>query len=149
MALRMKVNIFVGGSNKLQINPDAISVTLSQIGISPKDVNTIICGLEHGPEKAGEIWARKNRIALDEHRPHLEKYGQIAWVIRNKVIMAHADMMLVYWDGKSAGARNLMNSGVKKGLKVYKIQVDDGRISEPVLWDRIVPEEEWGWTSEW
>jgi hypothetical protein len=144
------INIFVGGSNKLHnISPDDVDVSLSQIGIPRRDVRSVVGGLPDGPEKAGREWAKKYNKSLDEHLPHLERDGKWAWVIRNKVILSHTDMMLVYWDGRSAGARNLMNAGVKRGLTVYKIQVDNGRIAKPVLWDRIVPEEEWGWTSEW
>jgi hypothetical protein len=144
------VILFIGGSNKVCINPNIINDSLSQLGIPAKDISTVVCGLEEGPERAGKEWGIKYNKYLDEHVPHLEQYGKgLAYVIRNKVIVSHADMMLMYWDGKSAGTRNLMNAGAKRGIKVYKIQVDGIRVSHPALWDRVVPEEEWGWTSEW
>jgi hypothetical protein len=142
--------LFVGGSNKINIRPTNIIISLEQIGLMAKDISIVVCGLNEGPEVAGKEWAVQNNKYLDEHLPHFEKYqGGVAWVVRNKVILAHADVMLMYWDGKSAGTRNLMNAGAKKGLTVYKIQVDGDKVSRPMLWDRVVPEEEWGWTSEW
>jgi hypothetical protein len=143
--------LFVGGSNTVCINPHIINDTLAQLGIPTKDISTVVCGLDEGPERAGREWGIKYNKYLDEHVPHLEQYGKgLAYVIRNKVIISHANLMLMYWDGKSAGTRNLMNAGAKHGgTRVYKIQVEGIRISHPVSWDRVVPEEEWGWTSQW
>jgi hypothetical protein len=143
-------NIFIGGSNKISITAEDVDKSMHDIGITPHMVGFIVGGLTEGPEKAGREWAEMHDKPLDEHQPHFDKYqGGIAWVVRNKIILSHADTMLIYWDGKSAGARNLMNAGVKRGLTVYKIQVENDRIATPVLWDRVVPEAEWGWTSEW
>lgn len=141
--------IFIGGSNKISITPEDIETAIDEIGISRRDISSVVCGLKEGPEIAGRQWASMYNKYIDEHVPHIEKYGQMGWVIRNKVVISRADIMLIYWDGKSAGARNLMNAGVKKGKVVYKIQVENNKISHPARWDRIVPEEEWGWTSEW
>ncbi len=142
--------IFVGGSNNIDyITPDHVTLALRQIGIKESDVTTVVCGLEKGPEVAGMTWAQDKHKMLDVHTPHLEKYGQIAWVIRNKVVISHASIMIIYWDGKSAGARNLMNQARKRGVTVYKIQCEKGRVDVPREWDRVISEEEWGWTSEW
>jgi hypothetical protein len=145
----MMTNLFIGGTNKVKITVEDIDSAIDQIGVSRKDISTVVCGLQEGPELAGYTWAVLYNKFTDVHVPHLEQYGNMGWVIRNKVVISHSDLMLIYWDGKSAGARNLMNAGVKKNVTVYKIQVADGKIAKPVLWDRIVPETEWGWTSEW
>jgi hypothetical protein len=143
--------IFIGGTNKVDVDFKDVDTALRYISkINNSEaahyVKEVIGGLPEGPEKVAREWATKFRVPFDEHLPH-EELGPIKWVARNKTVVAHADVLLVFWDGKSAGARNLMNAASKRGKMVYMAQCYqkkwNGTISE---W---VPPEDTDWTSVW
>jgi hypothetical protein len=144
------VNVFVGGTNKVNITVEDINTALRHSFKSMKsDVGKIQCiigGLTQGPEVPAREWAEKYKVRFDEHLPHPE-LGQIMWVARNKTVVAHSDVLLIFWDGKSSGARNLMNAGSKRGKRVYMAQCYKG------IWNKTIsewePPADTDWTSVW
>lgn len=144
------VSVFIGGTNKVNISVEdvntALRTTFKIIGWEVGQIRTIVGGLPQGPEVSAKAWAEKYNVDFDEHLPHSE-LGPIMWVARNKTVVSHADVLLIFWDGKSSGARNLMNAASKRRKKVYMAQCYNGSWNKTVT--EWMPPEDTDWTSVW
>lgn len=143
------LNLFVTGTNGLTITAEDIDNVLKILHIENDNISSVIGGLTEGPEKGGAEWAEKNHKFLDVHFPHFEQYGNLTWVIRNKVVISRADTIIIFWDGKSAGARQIANGGVKSGKKVYIVKCQNGTKLSPMEWLGSTKKEWTEWTSQW
>ena len=47
-----------------------------------------------------------------------DKYGKAAGFIRNEQMAQNADALVVFWDGKSRGTKNMIELAAKYKLKV-------------------------------
>ena len=67
----------------------------------------IVSGCAHGVDEAGKRWARLHKIAIKEFPANWEKHGKAAGPIRNAVMADYADHLVLIWDGKSKGSKNM------------------------------------------
>ena len=87
------------------------SRTLSDIDIEkylPEGCSEIISGGANGADRAAADFAVSHGIKLTEILPQYEKYGRAAPIIRNKLIVDNADMVIAFWDGKSKGTLSVI-----------------------------------------
>jgi len=57
-------------------------------------------------------------IKLTEFLPEYDKYGRSAPLKRNITIIAHAELVLAFWDGKSRGTKFVIDNCKKVGVPV-------------------------------
>lgn len=67
--------------------------------------DTIISGGAIGADTYAREFARKKGLRLIEYFPNYEKYGKVAPLERNKLIVEEFDCVLAFWDGKSRGTK--------------------------------------------
>ena len=82
----------------------------------------IVSGKAPGADTFGEKFAEDNNLKIDEFPADWNRLGKAAGPIRNEKMAKHGDMVLVFWDGKSPGSRNMISQAekYKKKLKVFK-----------------------------
>lgn len=87
----------------------------------PENTRMIISGGANGIDKCAANYAISHNIELIEIKPDYKKYGKAAPIKRNSLIIDAADMILVFWDGKSRGSFSVINESIKKHkeLNIY------------------------------
>lgn len=92
----------------------------------------IVSGGAYGPDHAGEIIARM--MIRDEHADSTQlvvfqadwkAYGKSAGMIRNRAMADYADELLLVWDGKSAGSKNMKEEMMKRRKPVHELVIKD------------------------
>ena len=100
---------------------DFLSTMLENI---PIGCSEIISGGAAGADALAAACAEKLGVPLIVIAPDYEKSGRAAPLIRNAEIVEKADYVLVFWDGKSKGSRNVIMSCLKtlKPVKVVPVK---------------------------
>ena len=81
-------------------------------------------GCSSGPDAAAEIWYHeyveycKTRTKFE---PDWKRHGKAAGPIRNRQMANYADTLLLIWDGKSKGSKNMKEEMEKLNKPVYEI----------------------------
>ena len=78
----------------------------------------IVSGAAKGADALGEQYARERGYKLVRYSADWEKYGKAAGPIRNDVMARNADALIAYWDGRSPGTWNMIQTARNYGLKV-------------------------------
>ena len=84
---------------------------------------TILSGGAQGSDTLGEQYAQAKGYGLKRFPADWEQYGKAAGPIRNRHMVAHADAVIAFWDGKSLGTKNVIKEATKKKLEVKIIKV--------------------------
>lgn len=89
----------------------------------PNDVSIIISGGAKGVDTLAESYADKHGISKLILRPKYNMYGKAAPLKRNEEMIALADNVLVFWDGKSKGTKFTIDKAkaLDKNIKVVII----------------------------
>lgn len=100
------------------------SRNLGVIGLEkflPKNVTEIVSGGARGVDTCAREYAQTHGIRLTEFLPDYNRYGRTAPLKRNLEIIAYAEMVLAFWDGKSRGTKYVIDNCKKQGvpIKVY------------------------------
>lgn len=69
----------------------------------PQDVTEIYSGGAKGIDTSAREFARKHHILITDILPEYALYGRRAPLMRNDLIIAMADKIFIFWDGKSRG----------------------------------------------
>lgn len=78
----------------------------------------IISGCASGADALGERYALENGFEIEKFPAEWEKYGRSAGPIRNGKMAETADYVICFWDGKSRGTRNMIESAKKHGKEI-------------------------------
>lgn len=78
----------------------------------------IVSGAARGADVLGEQYARERGYKVERYPANWEKYGKAAGPIRNDLMARNADALIAYWDGKSPGTWNMIETARNYGLKV-------------------------------
>lgn len=69
----------------------------------PPDATLIISGGARGVDRLAERYADEHGIEKLIFLPQYELYGKSAPLIRNRLIVDNADLVIAFWDGESSG----------------------------------------------
>jgi len=81
----------------------------------------IVSGGCRGADLLGERYARENGFEIEKHPADWNKYGLKAGPLRNEEMAKVADYVICFWDGKSKGTKNMIETA-KKHKKLVKIK---------------------------
>lgn len=84
----------------------------------PEGTTEIVSGGAKGVDTCAKLFAEKNNIAYTEFLPDYKKYGRAAPIIRNRLIVDYADVIIALWDGTSKGTKSVIDYCNKAGKKV-------------------------------
>ncbi len=82
-------------------------------------ITSVLSGGAHGVDTLGEAWATANSIAYIVCEADWKTHGKAAGPIRNSLMAASADALILVWDGKSRGSSDMLAKANARGLKVY------------------------------
>ena len=92
------------------------AIDYARIGARPGD--TLVSGGARGVDSLAAAWARRNGIAVVEHFPDYRHYGKAAPHVRNRMVVADADRVVAFWDGKSRGTKSTIEEAKRHGKPV-------------------------------
>ena len=100
------------------------SRNLGVIGLEnflPENVTEIVSGGARGVDTCAREYAQAHGIQLTEFLPDYTRYGRSAPLKRNLEIIAYADLVLAFWDGKSHGTKYVIDNCQKQvvPIRVY------------------------------
>jgi len=112
------MRLIIAGSRHLTLDVEGIQAFINYLGIT--DITEVVCGMAPGIDAAGKLWAESNNIPVEPFPAEWETYGKAAGHIRNKQMADYGDELLVIWNGKSPGSRNMKTTMEKLGKKVHE-----------------------------
>lgn len=83
----------------------------------------IVEGGAEGVDEMAKRYAVINNISFRTFDAEWKIYGKAAGPIRNKQMAEYADGLLAFWDGKSKGTQNMIETAKKLKLKVKVISL--------------------------
>jgi predicted Rossmann fold nucleotide-binding protein DprA/Smf involved in DNA uptake len=83
----------------------------------------IVSGGAKGADTIAESFAKVCRIPTKIFLPDWDKHGKAAGFIRNREIVDYCDMVIAFWDQKSKGTKNTIDTALKAGKPVWIIPV--------------------------
>ena len=106
----------------------------SRDGISYKDVceailscpwssqiSEIVSGGARGADSAGEYFAKyERRLPVKIFLADWNTHGRAAGHIRNAQMAEYAHALILVWDGRSTGSKNMLVNARKARLKIYE-----------------------------
>lgn len=100
------------------------SCLTNAIRMAKFDVTEVVCGMAAGADRLGQKWAIANNIPIREMPANWSKHGKPAGMIRNKQMAEYADAAIILWDGKSKGARNMLDEMKRVGKPFFLDIID-------------------------
>lgn len=98
------------------------SRTIKKLNIGeylPKNITKIVSGGAVGVDSLAEKYADEQGIPKQIIHPQYEKYGIRAPLVRNKLILEEADLVIIFWDGKSSGTKHAADYAKKMCKETY------------------------------
>ncbi len=86
----------------------------------PPQCTEIVSGGARGVDTCARDFAQAHGLKLTEFYPDYDRFGRSAPLKRNDLIVAHADMVLAFWDGVSHGTIYTLKQCKKQG-KPYRV----------------------------
>ena len=74
----------------------------------PTGVTELISGGAKGIDTCAREYALSHDLKLTEFLPDYQRYGRAAPLVRNREIVAYADQVLAFWDGRSPGTKDVI-----------------------------------------
>lgn len=78
---------------------------------------SIVTGMARGADELGYLYAQQHQIMCYPFPAKWHLYGKKAGMIRNSEMGAFSDGALIFWDGKSRGTANMIET-------MHKLQKD-------------------------
>lgn len=75
-----------------------------------------------GIDTCAREYALSHGLKLTEFLPDYRRYGRAAPLVRNREIVAYADQVLAFWDGKSPGTKYVIDQ-CKKQKKTVTVHL--------------------------
>ena len=85
----------------------------------------VVSGTADGADRLGEEYARNHGMRVEEFPAHWELFGRAAGPKRNMEMAQFTDAVIVFWDGKSAGTRNMIECAKAEGLPCKVVKYED------------------------
>lgn len=94
------------------------------------DQDTIVSGTADGADMLGERWATENlgpgqlKIFPPKYHLYPEK-PERAPIARNEEMAKYSDVLIAFWNGKSRGTKNMIQTALREGLEVHVMRYGD------------------------
>lgn len=113
------MKLIIAGSRHIQPSFEFIRDSLEMMSIL--DITELVCGMATGVDSAGHHWARQEEIQIKKFYADWEKYGKPAGPMRNIQMAKYADELLLIWDGKSPGSKNMKSEMERLNKPIHEI----------------------------
>jgi hypothetical protein len=82
------------------------------------EIQEVVSGGADGADKYGEWFADEIGLKLKQFPADWDKYGKSAGPKRNRKMAKYADALIVFFDGKSRGTKNMIQEMKKLGKPI-------------------------------
>lgn len=114
------LNLAIVGSRSM-VDYNFFSLMLMELIPSAKRANLIISGGAKGADSCGYKFARENNLKIKIFTPDWNLYGKKAGMMRNTDIISNSNMVIVFWDGKSAGTKDSIEKAKRTNKKLIVV----------------------------
>lgn len=104
---------------------DRLDLVVAYVNALPKGT-IVISGGAQGVDRIAAITAHNAGLVVIEYRPDWENEGRSAGMKRNGLIVATAERVVAFWDGKSRGTLDTITKARKAGKPVQVATSIDG-----------------------
>lgn len=87
-----------------------------------KEDVVIISGHASGADAFGERYAQERGFQLETYPADWKAHGRAAGPIRNARMASAANALIAFWDGKSRGTKNVIETAKNHNLKVVVVR---------------------------
>ena len=87
-----------------------------------KEDIVIVTGQAFGADALGERYAQERGFQLETYPAAWKAHGRAAGPIRNAKMASVAHALIAYWDGKSRGTKNMIDTAGKHNLQVAVVR---------------------------
>lgn len=101
---------------------DLLVETCDKLLINKHPDVEIVNGGANGADRLGGKYAIQKGYKMSLCRANWEQFGKSAGYIRNKEMAEYADAAIIFWDGKSKGAKHMIDLAKGEGLKTKVIR---------------------------
>lgn len=84
----------------------------------PFKVTEVVCGGAKGPDSIGKSWAKETHTPYTVFVAYWDKYGNGAGHKRNEQMAEYADALVLFWDGKSSGSKDMLARAKAHNLEI-------------------------------
>lgn len=116
------MNIVIAGSRNFNDYPLLQQTLSSYIKDLPKQPITIISGGAKGADQLGERYAKEHKLSIQQFPPDWDLWGKAAGPIRNRKMAQVADVIFVFWDGKSKGSQSMIQCAKNAKAQCFVIR---------------------------
>lgn len=125
------MKVIIAGSRSFS-NEKALTLTMAAIARFEAakyggPITKIISGGAKGPDRVGELEAKRREIPLEVLKPEYDKYGRRAPLVRNAEMAAISDALIAVWDGVSRGTKHMIDCARDRNLTVLICQAEAGK----------------------
>jgi hypothetical protein len=82
----------------------------------------VISGTAKGADKLGEEWAEWHGLNIIRYPADWDKHGNVAGILRNIEMAKSSDLVVLFWDGKSPGTKQMLEYCLKNNIFVKVIK---------------------------
>src|SRR5215470_13465374 len=88
-------------------------------------ITQVLTGGERGAAVLGKRWAWSKQVPWKGFKADWERFGKTAGVRRNHQMAQAGDLLLAFWDGRSAGTQHLISCMQQLGKPCVIVRTDD------------------------
>lgn len=124
----LQVNLLIAGSRSIENEElifgfmNSFLVLLSDVGVS---VVKVITGDAKGVDALAKAWASQQKLPCDVFEARWDEQGKSAGPIRNRRMATECDYAVVFWDGKSRGASNMVQTLRENRFRLAQIVIGE------------------------
>ena len=115
--------VIVAGSREFK-DYQLLEKTLNDFLQDRKEPIRILCGMAHGADELGLLYAHWHNYEFEKHPAKWDIHGKRAGFIRNEEMANNADALIAIWDGKSHGTKDMIQRAKEHGLGIKVIRYD-------------------------
>lgn len=130
------MRLVIAGGRDLTVSPAYIARVMDAFEI--EDVEEVVSGAAAGIDKDGEQWAEVRKTKIKRFPADWKNKGKAAGPIRNKQMAEYADAVLLFWNGRSPGSKNMKETMMGLRKPVYEVLMENGIWKR---WIRRIPKE--------
>lgn len=115
------MKLIIAGSRDIQYLAELTIENIISYFMNRFKIKEVVSGGARGVDACGLDFAKTFDIKVTIFKPDWEQYGKAAGPIRNRQMAEYADALLLIWDGKSKGSKNMKEEMSKLSKPVYEV----------------------------
>lgn len=135
------MKVIIAGSRKVTlryfsggyVSPEAVRLVSREVRKSGFEVTEVVSGMADGADRMGITWAECHHLPVAEFYPDWKAHGTKAGPMRNAQMADYADAVILIWDGRSPGSKNMKVQARRRGIPVheYLLKPEECRAADP------------------